>query len=198
SPKEVTLKVTRFISKYCLEYYTAWEDTGSVSNSRGYIKLEVLTPLPSGQFWSLYRSKLGTETYYAKAAPGMVRVEDFETYGNRFGGGTLTGIGTGLMQVAAEVSQQRGFGINVFLDAAYNSPGFYRKAHMTTRSPRDEAIDKELELAKKENRKPKTYEYGGNMYLEEEGRAVYAKKIAEKPILNRSVIYPTHKLHLLE
>ncbi|MFI5334861.1 MAG: hypothetical protein ACHQT8_06865, partial [Chlamydiales bacterium] len=46
SPKEVTLKVTRFISKYCLEYYTAWEDTGSVSNSRGYIKLEVLTPLP--------------------------------------------------------------------------------------------------------------------------------------------------------
>lgn len=203
-----TLKVTRFVGKYCYQRYTAWCDSGATTFSPGFIKLEVLTRLPTGRYWSPARRKDGDEIWPSighKHAPYHVYVEEVETFGNSFEGGNLRGTGSGLMQIAAEVCQQHipvekreqtDFGIHVLLKAAYNSPGFYRTVQFTT-GYWDQPIDDELTKAKKENRKPDTSKFGGIMYLDDAGRAHYAEQIAKKPVLQRSILLPTETLKLV-
>jgi hypothetical protein len=137
---EVTVTVTKFVNKYFLETYQAWTDLDHISRKMGDIDLEVLRTAPSGRVIThspnlSHRERFALQLY-GQTRPGFIFVRHVKAYAND----QFRGIGSGLMQIAAEASYFHGFDVSLMLLAL--EPKFFRKFLMTTGDLRvDAALD---------------------------------------------------------
>jgi hypothetical protein len=180
--KKASLKVTYFTDSF-YQYYSVWQDRGSLSSLQGMIKLDVLRkqPYSSNRYRSvLYQKETDIFSSYARGVSKMLLVCTIESYGNFH----FHGIGSNLMQIAVENSQKRGCNMKVCLFSALGSIAFYRKAFFSTGlKDNDDKIDREICLARREYRDP-NISGCGSMVLDEVGARIYAEKIFRNPILS--------------
>lgn len=167
--KELTAVVTLSSEAWEKQLFTAWLDNGKSTCCLGEMRINLFTTdngrvcSPSNPYGI---SEMSPIFKYASQAAGCVFIENLDAHARA----EFRGIGSGLIQLAAEVSLNAGCDGCLLLTASKNSKGFYEKVDFTTGSTEAGGIVRE------------GYE-NTTMKLDLEARLKYRQIIARQPIL---------------
>lgn len=183
---EITIEQTNHI--YGRVILTAYANINGKQHELGTAKIDWIRNLDNGKYGSENYTNLTCGSYYTYGLEqnahrvNKIVVEDIRCPWNKH----YKGIGSALMQAAMEYGYSKNCKGRIFLDACWDSHGFYYKLGMRTKSREtDKAIVQRLEQYAGKERP--YIDFGSHMmHMPEEERASWKEKIIANPIFSQT------------